>query len=495
MSNSENFVFRLNFLLGASSQELKKDFSDDFVKSEDLKLFENYKDAFKLRNLCLLRQCFLHNINLFEDNQYNVKKLLKVIPNLKCLLEDLKKEDIDFEDIFHLVIVGKLYSYDIFNILNKMISIIEYKVLFDLDIGFADELSTYFYFPDVSSMSELINMVQSLEKLKNPYNLYIYNGEKIKNTLKYALHNDLNCLRSVFSMLSLPYNKDIVVAPFEFRNVMGEDPDKFAVIVQKDIVTEFIRDTVKAEAQVKKPEEIIERIREDSVVELFTENICSNIFVDCENMSFLSVLSFIDSLNSEEIKGITFIKNEDANNIWSLFDVFNIKKVPFKVILVKKVLDKNCSGVVLASEITKSVSLGNTSDIYILSNNPDISILIPLLNSVKSHIVYSSKFISNRYLEYLNKNDFNIIDMEKEYHEDKILNKILVVLILGRLKELKISDWNLSNLADYIIDIMFTELDMMNKVELKNHIVEIFKEVTTEIKENTVYLRWKDIMV
>lgn len=495
MSNSENFVFRLNFLLGVSSEELKKDFAEDYVKSEELKLFKNYRDAFKLRNLSLLRQCFLHNITLFEDNHCNIKKLLKAIPNLKGILDDLKKEDIDFEDIFNLVRDGKLYSYDVFNILNKMISIIEYKVLFDLDIDFADELSTYFYFPDVSSISDLLSLVQIFEKLKNPYNLYIYNGEKIKNTLKYSLHNDLNCLTSVFSMLGLPFNKDIVVVPFEYRKVMGDDPDNFAVIVQSDIVKEYTRDSIKEEKRVKEPEEIIEQIKENSVVELTTENVNSNIFVDCENMSFLSVLSFIDSLNSEEIKGITFIKNEDANNIWSLFDVFNIKKVPFKVILVKKVLDKNCSGVVLASEITKSVSLGNTSDIYILSNNPDISILIPLLNSVKSHIVYSSKFISNRYLEYLNKNDFNIIDMEKEYHEDNILNKILVVLILGRLKELKISDWNLSNLADYIIDIMFTELDMMNKVELKNHIVEIFKEVTTEIKENTVYLRWKDIMV
>lgn len=494
MSSSKNFVFRLNYLLGVSVKSLKDDFSEDYKMSENLKLFGSYKDANKLRNLSMLRQCFLHTFSLFEENQGNLKNLCKLIPNLKVILEDLKKEDIDFVSIFDLVVKKKLSLFNVYNILNEMIRTITYKVLFDLEINYTDELMVYFDFPDVTSLADLENSIQEMDKIKNPYDLYIYNGIKIKNTLKYSLHSNENCVKSAYSMKNETFDGEVMASSFEFRKVLGEDLDDDAVIVQESIVDKFINSSVEDVVE-EEPKKIIEKIREDNIVELPTDGNCFNVFVDCRNMGFFDVISFVNSLDRKVIKGITFVKNENTNDIWSLFDAFNFKKIPIKSIIVKQVMDRNYNGTVLASEITKNIYLNHISEVYILSNNPNISVIMSLLTDVTSYLVYSRNYVTHTYAEYLSKQKYNVIDMYDKEQEEAVLDKVMVYLILGRLKEMKISDWDVSVIADYIIDTMFIEVDMLNKVELKNKIIEIFNEVTTEIHDNKVYLRWKDITV
>ena len=122
-------VFRINYLLGVSEEDLKRDFSELYKESNNLKYFENYCDAKTLRCLNILRQSLIHNFNVYQQD-----KKSKILSDNKSVIDYLKSKNIDISKV-----VNTYELFDIFNILTEMVNVILYKVLVDLEIPYVEE--------------------------------------------------------------------------------------------------------------------------------------------------------------------------------------------------------------------------------------------------------------------------------------------------------------------------------------------------------------------
>ena len=63
---NSSISFRLLYLLGVSSNELKADYPENFKESDSLKSFEFYIDARLVRELVILRQYIFENFAKYK---------------------------------------------------------------------------------------------------------------------------------------------------------------------------------------------------------------------------------------------------------------------------------------------------------------------------------------------------------------------------------------------------------------------------------------------
>jgi len=247
MENSNiSLAFRLNYLLGTKESKIKDLFPLEYEESKDLKLFEYYCDAKVLRYLCILRN------SVFVDFAKYNKKTSNSIEGFSCVTQSmltyLKKAGIDMQKLFY---DNDLSTY--VNLLTRMINVISFKVLVDLEIPYIDEILEFFKFPFFND-NTLNNFVGSCNSISTANGTYFYNGKNIRATVKYALNNDNNVVMSAFSMIGKVFNDTVVVPPFIFREKMGEDIDKDAKIVVENIKKDeetYVK-SLKAEEEVKK---------------------------------------------------------------------------------------------------------------------------------------------------------------------------------------------------------------------------------------------------
>lgn len=275
MNNS--VVFRLNYLLGVNKTILEKEFPVEFKESEKLKLFENYPDARKVRSISRLRQSVLSDFAVYQRKAQDITAFNGVV-GISEDISYLKNNGIDVKKYFKEL---SLFRY--FNLLSRMLNAILFKVLVELEIPYVDELIKYFYMPTVSK-SELENLVSKSGDNNNPYKIIIYNGDKIRQSLKYALHKDRNCIYSIYSIQGKSFSGDIKIEPFVFAKEMCEDIDPESVIdiesMYKEVKAEMVTPNMKPmkingleeyqKQQEEKREEEENRI--DDVVEDIIEN-------------------------------------------------------------------------------------------------------------------------------------------------------------------------------------------------------------------------------
>lgn len=247
MENSNiSLAFRLNYLLGTKESKIKDLFPLEYEESKDLKLFEYYCDAKVLRYLSILRN------SVFVDFAKYNKKTSNSIEGFSCVTQSmltyLKKAGIDIQKLFY---DNSLSTY--VNLLTRMINVISFKVLVDLEVPYIDELLEYFKFPFFND-NTLNNFAGSCNSISTANGTYFYNGKNIRATVKYALNNDNNVVMSAFSMVGKVFNDTVVVPPFIFREKMGEDIDKDAKIVVENIKKDeetYVK-SLKADEEVKK---------------------------------------------------------------------------------------------------------------------------------------------------------------------------------------------------------------------------------------------------
>lgn len=240
MNNS--VVFRLNYLLGVNKTILEKEFPIEFKESEKLKLFENYPDARKVRSICRLRQSVLTDFSVYQRKQQDVNAFNGVV-GINEDISYLKSVGIDIKSVYKDL---SLFRY--FNFLGRILNIILFKVMIELEMPYVDELIRYFYMPIVSK-SELETLSERANDANNPYKIVIYEGNKIKQSLKYALHKDRNCIFSIYSMQGKSFVGDMTLESFSFSKEPCDDIDPDAVIdvekIFKEVKAEMVTSGMK----------------------------------------------------------------------------------------------------------------------------------------------------------------------------------------------------------------------------------------------------------
>ena len=89
--------FRMCYLLGVDVEYLKRDFKEEYNKTNELKLFENYVDAKTLRSLNRVRQSFIVD---FANDIKKGKGIKEFSTNVKEDVLFLKDKGIDLEKAF-----------------------------------------------------------------------------------------------------------------------------------------------------------------------------------------------------------------------------------------------------------------------------------------------------------------------------------------------------------------------------------------------------------
>lgn len=260
MGNS--VVFRLNYLVGVNKNILEKEFPKEFKESEKLKLFENYPGAKILRSLNRLRQSIFADYAVYQRKVQDVNAFNGVV-SLTEDLSYLKQMGIDIRQYYKDL---SLFRYC--NLLTRMINQLVYKVLVELEMPYIDEMLVYFNMPAITR-NDLDTLVSKASEPYNPYKIVIHNGEKIRQSLKYALHTDKNCIYSAFSLVGKSVSNEIVIPSFVFSKEKCEDVDPEGVInanelfkiVKSETIGVHNRDVaIRGYSCIKNVEETIEEV-------------------------------------------------------------------------------------------------------------------------------------------------------------------------------------------------------------------------------------------
>lgn len=515
-------VFRINYLLGVSADILKQDFPDLYEQSGSLGLFENYCDAKTLRCLSSVRQCLIRNYILYKNaNSYNVMDFNE--DNISYLL----LKNIDIKEIF------KSYKIDdVFNILTHMINIILYKVFVDLEIPYTEDLENYFYFPDKVGVSDLAKYYNEYKEFTYPYNIFIYEGKNIKQSLKYALHSDRNCIYSIYSILNLRFSGDVDSVTLKFRTTEGVELDETAVIVSEKVIAQYFdkkkvkedkniekisKPKVKCEEKIKTstntslakleikfdvPNKIItSELKESSQnivnVDYLNSDLYkflkggANLFIDCREVNIFKFISVYERLSNEyDIHKLVLVLDEYSNPLWNVFDRIcsNVKNIKFVSVSSIKG-ENNTNDIILTKEICESIYLEQVKKVFVFSSNFSYFSLISMFKDIDFSIGYTENNIDMQYLGYLNKRSLPVLNLNlvnSVIFTTERLETILGYSLLLTLYKVPLMEWSEESIYEKILNSILKDLSMEYNKELKQYINLNYNKVKIDIKDKKV---------
>ena len=534
---NSSISFRLLYLLGVSSNELKADYPENFKESDSLKFFEFYIDARLVRELVILRQYMFENFAKYKPfgiEQTDEKKRLwaGIQKELSETVEYIENKNIPIQEIF---IKSSIILF--VNVLSKMINNVAYKVFLDLDIPFVDEMLSYIRFPEMTEM-ELTNCYEENSKVSVPYKRVILNIEKLKHTLKYVFLKDINCIQSGFSLCGKAFDKNIENNSFTFiyRKEMGEDLDS-DIKINGDDFLKYVEDIYKeemckiAEAREKKKQNTVSLVKEKSVVkpivkksvvessvkEQIKENSKSDVFntqsfdfavetltplnvpiytaegeinrvrgflknsylvmlFDLTTISLFSALNFLQYIQNTSID-LVFLYDENQKYIFNPEDYgLNIEKVHF---VEKKNKNIQMSAVIMR-EICKYVYKSKMTKILLFSESWE---LIELLNDedekVDCGIVCSYK---NKPLD-----EYNYFNLD--YINWTSIMFIMSHILVESMVTLEISKWKVDNIVLKCKELMLKyNFLFMSEEELYDYVLNNMDTVRVKLNNRKVML-------
>lgn len=527
MEMRNDAVFRINYLLGVSEKDLKNDFNGEYEKSDSLRKFKNYCDAEILRSLCRVRQSFIKNYNKFEN-----AKSYSTVEDVKNDIKYLKEKGIDIAKYFK----GLGFS-ETFNCVTDMINTITYKLLIDLEIPFMDEMLNYFYIPDVT-LEDIKKFSNLNMELPSPYGLFIYGGEKIRQTFKYALHNDRNCIYSIFSIIGKSVDGDVenyIVA--DFRNEQGEDLDGNAVI-DGEIAFENRLNMIKAaeEARVKAEEEARLKVEEDkstvknvvstdnkiaevpevervSVVDVmkgynslstvtlnsFVSKGIIELIVDCRNVPFFRFIAMLPIFEqSKAVNKIVLIRNGETNTLWSTFE--NVYKGTLSIKSVSYDIKNDCSmPIVMTKEICESVYKNNINKLVLFTNDSELFTYMSVITGIEYAFAYMVDEITDTYKENIKKYNVVSYDMSEmtevgRTYISEYKDNVLLYLFLHSLANLPLSEWSPAKLESILLNSI--EIDHENVIyfdDIHKLVNDYYDAVSVKMVNNKVLVTLNDI--
>ena len=535
-------VFRINYLLGVSEEDLKRDFSELYKESNNLKYFENYCDAKTLRCLNILRQSLIHNFNVYQQD-----KKSKILSDNKSVIDYLKSKNIDISKV-----VNTYELFDIFNILTEMVNVILYKVLVDLEIPYIDELQEYLYFPELENMKMLNDLYFEYKEQVYPYNIFIFEGKNIKQSLKYALHSDRNCIFSIYSILNLRFTETNLDFSLSFRKTKGEELDVNAVIDYENILSlyndkkkEKESQNIRKEQEVKKIDKTVKSNTENEIevtevkkdtssqkntidsvnsvetlknndstviesikytiptimnkkivnsnIVKFKNNKSFSIFVDCRSLDFFKFINFLDSIDISNILDMTFILDDSTNRIWYVFDKIFNKNIKIKRIFVSKLESSNdVLNIAITKEICESVFMNQVSNVFILSNDSNIYNIMTLLNNVHFGVGYSLNKLNSNNIEFLSMRCDCFVDLETIVVDERIekyLNDSMIYLILSVLASIPLGKWSIDNVSYKVYESLQDFSSISIKIsDIKNIVEKSYNKISMKVIDNKVKL-------
>ena len=488
--------FRMCYLLGVDVEYLKRDFKEEYNKTNELKLFENYVDAKTLRSLNRVRQSFIVD---FANDIKKGKGIKEFSTNVKEDVLFLKDKGIDLEKAFKQVSLE-----DFLNYLGDMISVIQYKVLFDLEVPYVEEMQTCFDFPDMKN-TKLVDIVSSYQELGNPYNIYIYRSENIRQTLKYFYHTDKNMIYSVHSMINKALKDEDFQYSYEYRATMGEDIDSSMVINSEELLKKYtevpsVSNIVKIEIPHplmlnKKVQNIAYSIMDyikDSTIE---------IFVDCDNIEFFKFITFLSTIDSmDTVKSLVLVIDEKSNYLWRVFEKFYTGNLQIRSISVPRLKEqKSVADIILTKEVCYSVYKNNINRVLLVSSDSDFFGLVSALPEISFGVCYTANAMGAEYLNYLHSQNIPTIDLQLVDSEEivkKYTDKALTYYMLNVLSYLPMSGWSIGKISTFMYDSFSNETDKSLDLKyIENFVSKNISKVTLDIKEDKVILYLNNIKV
>ena len=523
MEMRNDAVFRINYLLGVSEKDLKNDFSVEYEKSESLRRFKNYCDAEILRGLCRVRQSFIKNYSKFEN-----AKTYSTVDEVKNDIKYLKEKGIDIAKYFK----GLGFAETV-NCVTDMINTITYKLLIDLEVPFMDEMLNYFYVPEVT--------LQDIKKFSNicnenqmPYDLFIYGGEKIRQTLKYALHNDRNSIYSIFSIIGKSVDGDVenyIIA--DFRNEQGEDLDVNAVIdgdmvyenrlnIKKSIEEDKLKaieeakhksELEKVNTTAEKEVEVVPTVERVSVVDVmkgynslstvtlnsFVSKGAVEVFIDCRNVPFFRFIAMLPIFEqSKTVNKIVLVRNGESNTLWSTFE--NVYKGTLSIKSVSYDIKNDCSlHIVLTKEICESVYKNKVNKIVLFTNDSEFFTYMSVVTDVEYAFCYMTNEVTDRYMENIKKYNVVSYDMTEmtevgRTYISEYKDSVLLYLFLHSLANLPLSEWNPAKLESILLNSI--EIDHENVIyfdDIHKLVDTYYDAVSVKMVNNKVLVTLNDI--
>ena len=426
MNQDCSIAFRLSYLLGMKESKIKEYYPQEYKDSNDLKFFENYRDAKKLRLLCRLRNSVIKDFSKYSRKLFKSLEGFQGVTNTD--IKYLSNHEISINKLFY-----DLEFIDYFNMLSSIIDTLVYKVLLDLEVPYIEDVLIYFSYPSMNE-KELENFVNSYTSLDTSSGIYIYDAKKIKTTLKYVFNNDMNCVMSAYSLLGKSYFGNISAPSFAFRTQVGPDLDETVGVKVQEIIEEYkgLKDkraeelrlqqqriaeekalaekealenaererAEKEKAEVEMKEEvkntpidverdILEIKKEDSVMSLnpnieVVDKSYSVLVIDCMNTDFFNFVCFMKKTN--KYSKIVLINDFSKNYVWNL--VSKLFSVDIERISIDE-YNENSIYVSLTQKICEKVYLCGLRNIGILSNSTCFYKLFDLFNDV-SFSVYTT---------------------------------------------------------------------------------------------------------
>jgi hypothetical protein len=528
MEMRNDAVFRINYLLGVSEKDLKNDFNREYEKSDSLRRFKNYCDAEILRSLCRVRQSFIKNYSKFEN-----AKTYSTVEEVKNDVKYLKDKGIDIAKYFK-----GLGFVETVNCVTDMINTITYKLLIDLEVPFMDEMLNYFYVPDVT-LQDIKKFSTICNENQMPYDLFIYGGEKIRQTLKYALHNDRNSIYSIFSIIGKSVDGDVenyIIA--DFRSEQGEDLDVNAVIdgdmvyenrlnIKKSIEEAKLKaiEEAKQKAETEKvntanttainvvPTNVVQTVERVSVVDVMKgynslSTITLNSFVskgqvevliDCRNVPFFRFIAMLPIFEqSKTVDKIVLVRNGESNTLWSTFE--NVYKGTLNIKSVSYDIKNDCSlHIVLTKEICESVYKNKVNKVVLFTNDSELFTYMSVVNDVEYAFAYMAEEVADKYLENIKKYNVVSYDMTEmtevgRTYISEYKDSVLLYLFLHSLANLPLSEWSPAKLESILLNSI--EMDHENVIyfdDIHKLVDTYYDAVSVKMVNNKVLVTLNDI--
>lgn len=468
-------AFRISYLLGVSDENLQKYYLNEYEKSKNLTLFENYVDTPVLRSLSKIRQYFYMNYILY----YSSKKENPFPKWLKEEFHFLEKYNIPLLDIYRL---AKLSEF--LNILNDMILQIGYKVFIDLEIPYPEKMMSLINFKKVSDKN-FKDYCSEIVKNSSYHGVLIPNGEKISVTLKYMFHSDINLLKSVYSIHGDLFDVDVekLDLEFEYRQKKGEDLDKSSKIdgtlILKELQSKKMIVVLNEKKEDKKP---IVDIKEISYFKGLSDNFVKIIeMVQKKNSHIIFDSQSVSQSFCEYLLKVLCSKTTNISYITKSDNIYVNSDIGYTKLVVKKCYTDIDVGLTLSQVICQRLYREKVKNLVLVTNNKEL--------------IDMYSFENCNYIVFTFNHDIKIpINYGKVYYLDEYSiekdSKLLNQIILDSLTNIPINQLTYSYLENSVLKSLesisnYISYDLKS---VKEYINAYFKTIGLSVKGKEIIL-------
>lgn len=468
-------AFRVSYLLGVSNEYLQKYYSEEYEKSKNLSLFENYIDTPILRSLSKIRQYFYMNYISY----YSSKKENQFPKWLKADFDFLNKYNIPLLEIYRL---SKLSEF--LNIVNDMVLQIGYKVFIDLEIPFPEKMMSLFSFKKVSD-KHFKDYCAEIVKNISYHEVVIPNGEKISVTLKYMFHSDINLLKSIYSIHGDLFDLEVeeLDLNFKYREEKGEDLDKSSKINGNSILNELQsrKVIVYSNEKIENKKPVVE-IKEMSYFTGRVDNFIKIIdTIQKKNSHIIFDNQSIPQSICEYLLKVLCSKTTNISYITKLDNIYVCPNIGYTKLSVKKCYTDVDIGLVLSQIVCQRLYREKVKNLVLITNNKE---LIDMYSFENCNFIV---FTFNREIKIPN-------NCGKVYYLDEFSmerdNELLNQIILDNLTSMPINQLTNSSLENNVLKDLekmsgYISFDLKS---VKEYINSYFKTIGLNVRGKEIIL-------